>query len=74
MKEINLGFRIKQLREQRNVSQEKLAESINITQSALSKIENNRTKKIEMLLMQKICDYFEVDLEYFTKILDFSNY
>ena len=40
----NLGFRIKQLRKEREISQEELAHQLNISQSKLSKIENGKLK------------------------------
>ncbi|MFB9064534.1 helix-turn-helix domain-containing protein [Flavobacterium branchiarum] len=42
---MSIGFKIKKLREQRNVSQYLLANELNISQSELSKIESNQTKK-----------------------------
>ena len=45
MEDIDIGFRIKQLREQKNLSQEQLANLLEISQSKLSKIENGRLKK-----------------------------
>lgn len=44
MTEKDLGFKIKKLREERNISQEELANELNISQSKLSKIENGRIK------------------------------
>ncbi len=60
MYSIDFGFKIKQLRENNNISQEQLAETIQISQSKLSKIENGRIKKIDFVLMQKICDHFSI--------------
>lgn len=44
MTEKDLGFKIKKLREEKNMSQEELAIQLNISQSKLSKIENGRLK------------------------------
>jgi transcriptional regulator with XRE-family HTH domain len=63
---MEIGFKIKKLREQSNLSQYLLANELNISQSELSKIENGQTKKIDFLLMDKVCIYFEKDLNYFT--------
>ncbi len=60
-----LGYKIKKLREQRNISQEQLATELDISQSKLSKIENNRTTKIDFALMTKLSDLFEISLEDF---------
>jgi transcriptional regulator with XRE-family HTH domain len=63
---MEIGFKIKKLREQSDLSQYLLANELNISQSELSKIENGQTKKIDFLLMDKVCIYFEKDLNYFT--------
>lgn len=61
----SIGFKIKKLREHKNLSQEDLAFRLDITQSNLSKIENGQNVKIDFLLMQKVCEIFDVKPEYF---------
>ena len=61
----DLGFKIKKLREERNISQEQLATELDISQSKLSKIENGRTTKIDFALMTKLSNLFEISLEDF---------
>ena len=61
----DLGFKIKKLREQKNVSQEQLATELDISQSKLSKIENGRTTKIDFALMTKLAELFKISLENF---------
>lgn len=56
----DLGFKIKKLRESKMLSQEQLAESLHISQSKHSKIENGRTRSIDFVLMQKICTQFNI--------------
>ena len=65
MEDIDIGFRIKQLREQKNLSQEQLANLLEISQSKLSKIENGRLKKIEMKLVLKFCKNIDINLDDF---------
>ena len=65
MENIEIGFRIKQLREQKNLSQEQLANLLEISQSKLSKIENGRLKKIEMKLVLKFCKNIDIELDEF---------
>lgn len=61
----SVGFKIKRLRERKNISQEELAYKLEVSQSNLSKIENGTVEKIDFLFMQKVCDYFQVDSDYF---------
>lgn len=57
----NIGFKIKKLREGKNISQEELAEELDISQSKLSKIENGRLKaNIPFLL--KASQFFSITL------------
>lgn len=65
MEDIDIGFRIKQIREQKNISQEQLANLLEISQSKLSKIENGRLKKIEMKLVLKFCKNIDIELDEF---------
>ncbi|MGC4128661.1 MAG: helix-turn-helix transcriptional regulator [Bergeyella sp.] len=61
----SIGFKIKRLREQKDVSQEQLAYELDISQSNLSRIENGTVEKVDFLLMQKVCDFFDVESDYF---------
>ena len=70
MEDIDTGFRIKQLREQKNLSQEQLANLLEISQSKLSKIENGRLKKIEMKLVLKFCKNIDINLDDFFENTD----
>lgn len=62
MKNINAA-RIKQLRENRNISQEKLAEKIGISKSAISMYEQG-SRIAPMKIQEKIADFFGVSLDY----------
>lgn len=63
---MSIGFKIKKLREEQNLSQETLAFKLGVSQSKLSDIENGQRKKeIDFLLMDKICKTFNKDLDYF---------
>jgi transcriptional regulator with XRE-family HTH domain len=53
-----IGFKIKKLREQKEISQEDLSYYLDISQSYLSKIENGVIEKIDFLFMQKVADFF----------------
>lgn len=67
---IDIGFKIKKLREEKNLSQEQLANLLEISQSKLSKIENGRLKKIEMKLVLKFCKSIDVSLDDFFENTD----
>lgn len=62
MKNINAS-RIKELREYRNISQEKLAEKIGISKSAISMYEQGG-RIAPMKIQEKIADFFGVSLDY----------
>lgn len=61
----NIGFKIKLLREKNSLSQEKLAYHLDISQGCLCRIESGQTDKVDFILMQKICELFGVNFEYF---------
>ena len=58
-------FRLKLLRTEKGLTQQKLAVDFNIEQSTISAYENNaRTPDIDTL--EIICDYFNVSIDYLT--------
>ncbi|MGD1842367.1 MAG: helix-turn-helix domain-containing protein [Thermonemataceae bacterium] len=59
---IPIGERIRKHREQRNYSQEYVAEYLGISQNAYSKIEINQTKSFTLERLIKLAELFEVDL------------
>jgi transcriptional regulator with XRE-family HTH domain len=61
---MNIGTKIKKLREFKNLSQADLATRLDISQAQLCKIESKVEKK-DFVLMHKICDFFNVDFQYF---------
>ena len=63
MENIEIGFKIKKLREEKNLSQEQLANLLEISQSKLSKIENGRIKKIEINLILKLCKFIDIQFD-----------
>ncbi|MCG7281148.1 helix-turn-helix domain-containing protein [Chryseobacterium taklimakanense] len=63
----SIGFKIKKLREHKNLSQEDLAFRLDTTQSNLSKIENGQIDKINFMLMQKVCKIFDIKPDYFLR-------
>ncbi|VXC17800.1 Helix-turn-helix [Flavobacterium sp. 9AF] len=64
---MEIGIKIKRLREQHKLSQPELAHKLGIAQTTLSNIESGQTQKIDFVLMDKICREFDVDFSYFTE-------
>lgn len=60
-----IGTKISDLRKKHKFSQPELAFKLDISQTTLSEIESGKTKKIDFLLMDKICKEFEVGFDYF---------
>jgi transcriptional regulator with XRE-family HTH domain len=56
---VNIGERLRQIRQIHNISAKKLARELEVDPSTISKIENNQAlPSIELLL--KICEYFKI--------------
>lgn len=60
---MEIGTKIRTLRGK--MSQEVLAGKLGIATRTLGSIESGETKKIDFLLMDKICKIFDVDSDYF---------
>jgi len=59
------GTKIKNLREEMHFSQAQLAFELGISQGTLHNIESGHSRKIDFLLMDKICQIFDKDFKYF---------
>jgi transcriptional regulator with XRE-family HTH domain len=64
---MGIGVKIRRLREANNWSQPELAHRLGIAQTTLCNIESGDTKKIDFLLMDKVCREFGVAFDYFIK-------
>lgn len=60
-----IGIKIRKLRAERKLTQEELAQELEISQSTLCRIESGETKKINMTILQKICTFFDVPISFF---------
>lgn len=60
---MNLGLKIKELRKQNNITQDKLAEYLNISYQAISKWENGSAYP-DIKLLPSIANYFDVSIDY----------
>ena len=73
----NIGQRIKELREQRDINQEKLAEILNINKATLSRIERGETKTVGSDILMTLAEHFNVSVDFlvgFTCVPDPKNY
>lgn len=59
-----VGARIRQLREERELTQPQLAKAAEVAQSSLSEIETGQSKHPSALTLVKLAKYFEVDPEW----------
>jgi transcriptional regulator with XRE-family HTH domain len=64
---MDVGVKISNLRNNKKLSQLELAHRLGISQTALCDIESGKTKKIDFMLMDKVCKEFEVDFDYFVE-------
>ena len=62
---MSIGVKIKRLRESFDFSQPELAYRLGISQTTLSNIESDKCKKIDFLLIIKVCQEFEISVDYF---------
>lgn len=61
--------RIKELREEHNLTQSQIAESLNITQRAVSYYERNQ-REIPIEILVRYAIFFDVSLEYICRLSD----
>jgi transcriptional regulator with XRE-family HTH domain len=62
---MDIGGKIRRLREDRKMSQQELASELKISQTTLHNIETGHPQKIDFLLMDKVCNFFDKDFSYF---------
>jgi len=62
---MEIGTKIRKLREDKKLSQNELALELGISQTTLHNIEIGASQKINFLLMDKISRIFDKDLDYF---------
>ena len=64
---MNIGERIKELRKLNDMSARELGEELRLSQSSISKIENNQ-QQITIQQLLSICDVFKIDITSFFSI------
>jgi len=62
-----IGTKIKEYRKSNNLTQEELAQSVNITRQTLSKLEKGEIPKISLATFLKILDALNLELEIIEK-------
>jgi len=62
---MDIGVKIRKLRENKKMSQNELALQLGISQTTLHNIETGNPQKIDFLLMDKVCNIFDKDFSYF---------
>ena len=62
---MSVGTKIYKLMKQKSVSQETLASNLGVSQKAIHDIISGKTQKIDFLFMHKLCDFFDVDFNFF---------
>lgn len=55
----NIGYKLRNMREERNISSKDFAEAIGVSTSKYSKIENNKLA-LGIDELRKVCDYYSV--------------
>jgi len=70
---IDIGNRITELRNEKGLTQEQLAEKLDVSRAALSSWENGK-KEISLESLLKLCKFFDVDAEYLVNGIDFEGY
>ena len=62
---MNIGAKINNLIKEHNITQEILADYTGVSQTKIHEIVSGKTQKIDFLFMQKVCEIFKVDFDYF---------
>jgi len=62
---MDIGTKIRRLREEKKMSQNELALQLGVSQTTLHNIETGNPQKIDFLLMDKVCNIFDKDFSYF---------
>jgi len=70
---MNIGTKIRKLRLEKKLSQDELADKLNVAQRSISNFESNKTTP-DFILMQKVCEIFDVGLEYFIEENPINNH
>lgn len=65
-------MRLKQLREQKNISQQKLAIALAMNQNTISRYETD-AREADYSTLIKIADYFDVSIDYLLERTDNPN-
>lgn len=62
---MNIGYKISNLMNNQNITQENLADYLGVSQTKIHYIISGKTQKIDFQFMLKVCHIFDVDIDYF---------
>ena len=62
-----IGKKIKELRKEKKITQERLSKEVGISRQTLSKLENGKIHKISLQVFTKLLDELECELEIVAK-------
>ena len=62
---MDIGIKIRKLRENVKMPQSELAQQLGVTQGTLHNIESGITRKVDFSLIDKVCNIFDKDFSYF---------
>ena len=60
----DLGVKVKTLRIKRGITQDDLAQFLDLSKGQVSNLENGR-RNLSLRQLEKICEFFKVDMSYF---------
>ena len=60
----DLGHKIRELRKSRDMTQQELADKLNLSRSQISNLEKGR-RSLNLDQLNIICDVFKIDMQYF---------
>lgn len=59
---MNFGEKLKQLRKEKNISQEQLAQILDVSRQTISRWESSLTSP-DLIMLEKICSYFNISYD-----------
>ncbi|MDF0725581.1 helix-turn-helix transcriptional regulator [Cytobacillus sp. S13-E01] len=67
MKIDTYGYKIRQLRHSKNITQSQLAKKLGMSSNSISRYENNKRRTPDMEVLNKLSLIFDVNIDYFSQ-------